>query len=55
MIRMSRMLLILALAFTSLPVLSHAQDDRDSGAVFVMTNAAAKNEIIAYKRHADGS
>jgi 6-phosphogluconolactonase len=55
MIRMSRTLLILALAFTSLPILSHAQDDRDSGAVFVMTNAAAKNEIVAYKRHADGS
>jgi 6-phosphogluconolactonase len=55
MIRMSRTLLILTLAFTSLPVLSHAQDARDSGAVFVMTNAAAKNEIIAYTRHADGS
>jgi 6-phosphogluconolactonase len=55
MIRMSRTLLILALAFASLPVLSHAQDDRSSGAVFVMTNAAAKNEIIAYQRHADGS
>jgi len=55
MIRMSRTLLILTLAFTSLPVLSRAQDNRDSGAVFVMTNAVAKNEIIAYKRHADGS
>jgi 6-phosphogluconolactonase len=25
------------------------------GAVFVMTNAADKNEVIAYKRAADGS
>jgi 6-phosphogluconolactonase (cycloisomerase 2 family) len=55
MIRMSRTLLILTLAFASVPVLSHAQDDRSSGAVFVMTNAASKNEIIAYKRQADGS
>jgi len=55
MIRITRTLLILALAFASLPVLSHAQYDRHSGAVFVMTNGAARNEIIAYKRHADGS
>jgi len=55
MIRITRTFLILALAFAFLPVLSHAQDDRHSGAVFVMTNAAAANQIIAYKRHADGS
>jgi 6-phosphogluconolactonase len=34
---------------------SNAQDDKTTGAVFVMTNAADRNEIIAYKRNADGS
>ena len=38
-----------------LPARSHAQERRSSGAVFVMTNAAERNEIIAYKRNADGS
>ncbi len=34
---------------------SQAQPAGGTGAVFVMTNAADKNEIIAYKRNADGS
>ncbi|MFZ0958539.1 MAG: beta-propeller fold lactonase family protein, partial [Candidatus Sulfotelmatobacter sp.] len=40
-----------------LPVRSQAQTDRSAaaGSVFVMTNAADKNEIIAYARAADGS
>src|SRR5262252_1739142 len=38
-----------------LPAPSHAQENKNSGAVFAMTNAANRNEIIAYKRNADGS
>lgn len=34
---------------------SHAQTDKLAGAVFVMTNNATRNEIIAYQRSADGS
>jgi 6-phosphogluconolactonase len=34
---------------------SNAQDERSKGAVFVMTNAADRNEIISFKRAADGS
>jgi 6-phosphogluconolactonase len=56
-----RLLLIVMLAIaTGLPARSHAQntnapDTASAGAVFVMTNAADRNEIIAYKRSADGS
>jgi 6-phosphogluconolactonase (cycloisomerase 2 family) len=55
MLRTSRTLLLLTLAISALPALIHAQDDRAAGAVFVMTNDADRNEIIAYKRNADGS
>ena len=35
---------------------SNAQDGRPSpGAVFVMTNAADRNEVISFRRAADGS
>jgi len=51
----NRVLLILTLAIFALPAISQDQANRDAGAVFVMTNGADKNEIIAYKRHADGS
>jgi 6-phosphogluconolactonase len=51
MFRINRMLPMLALAISVLPVVSQGQTD---GAVFVMSNGANKNEIIAYKRHADG-
>jgi 6-phosphogluconolactonase len=39
------------------PTRSSAQDEysKGAGAVFVMTNAADRNEIISYKRAADGS
>lgn len=39
------------------PGLSHAQtgDSDNSGAVFVMTNAVDKNEVIAYRRATDGT
>src|SRR5215469_17514019 len=56
MLRTVRALLIAILAFGGLlPVSSIAEDDQATGAVFVMTNAADKNEIIAYKRADDGS
>src|SRR6516225_2417968 len=34
---------------------NNAEKDESAGAVFVMTNAAERNAIIAYKRSADGS
>jgi len=56
MFRTIRMLLMVILSIPlGLSVLGNAQTDRASGAVFVMTNAADKNEIIAYKRAEDGS
>lgn len=45
---------VLALSFTSVCFAQDADSD-DSGAVFVMTNAAAKNEIVAYNRAANGT
>jgi 6-phosphogluconolactonase len=54
-------LLTSALAMAvALPVFSQAQAggkgrNGSSGAVFVMTNSATKNEVIAYKRGSDGS
>jgi 6-phosphogluconolactonase (cycloisomerase 2 family) len=51
-----RLLFIVMLGIAAgLPATSQAQESRSSGAVFVMTNAADRNEIIAYKRNADGS
>src|SRR5215470_4747057 len=51
-----RLLFIVMLGLaTGLPARSHAQESKNSGAVFAMTNAADRNEIIAYKRNADGS
>jgi 6-phosphogluconolactonase len=55
-----RTLLVLVLAIgAGLSARSNAQNnaenDESAGAVFVMTNAAGGNEIVAYKRNADGS
>jgi hypothetical protein len=51
-----RSLLTVALAVTLTSAIpSKAQDDRSSSAVFVMTNAADRNEIISFRRTADGS
>jgi 6-phosphogluconolactonase (cycloisomerase 2 family) len=51
-----RTLLVFMLAIVAgLPARSNAQDNGNAGAVFAMTNAADKNEIIAYKRSSDGS
>ena len=56
MFKTIRALFIVMLALSAgLPVRSNAQDRAGTGAVFVMTNAADRNEIIAYKRNADGS
>jgi 6-phosphogluconolactonase len=58
MVRTTRILFAALLAFSViLPALSKAQINRNAtaGAVFVMTNAADKNEIVAYKRGTDGS
>jgi len=51
-----RLLFIVMLGVAAaLPARSHAQESKNSGAVFAMTNASNRNEIIAYKRNADGS
>ena len=56
MLRTVRALLIAILAFGGLlPVCSVAEENQTIGALFVMTNAADKNEIVAYKRAHDGS
>jgi 6-phosphogluconolactonase len=56
MTRTIRTLLMVMLAIgAGLAAPSNAEDDKSAGAVFVMTNAADRNEIIAYKRNTDGS
>src|ERR1700751_4520424 len=51
-----RSLLTVALGVTLMSAIrSKAQDDHSSSAVFVMTNAADRNEIISFRRAADGS
>lgn len=53
-----RILCMVALAISVVsPNLSNAQDEhsRGAGAVFVMTNAADRNEVISFTRAADGS
>jgi 6-phosphogluconolactonase (cycloisomerase 2 family) len=55
MVSRIRTLLIVMLAFAAgLPARSNAQSEGSAGAVFVMTNSAFKNEIIAFRRNADG-
>jgi 6-phosphogluconolactonase len=56
MVRTIRLLFLVTLAISlGLSARANAQTDHASGAVFVMTNAVDKNEIIAYKRAEDGS
>ena len=56
MVSRIRTLLFVMLAIAAgLPALSNAETQGSTGAVFVMTNAASGNEIIAYGRNADGS
>jgi hypothetical protein len=57
MLKMSPVLLTTVLAMSAvLPARSKAQTSgATGGAVFVMTNAANNNQIVAYKRDSDGS
>lgn len=55
MLRMSRILVTLTFFLAAFPLLSPAQTSNSTGAVFVMTNDASNNQVIAYKRNADGS
>ena len=56
MSKIVRTLLFVMLAIAvGLPARSQAQTNNPAGAVFVMTNAATKNEIISYERGPDGS
>jgi len=56
MISNSRIVLTVMLAVSmGLPIRSKAEENGIAGAVFVMTNAADKNEIISYQRKPDGS
>ncbi|MBV8832811.1 MAG: lactonase, partial [Acidobacteriaceae bacterium] len=50
----SSLTVALALSFTSAGLAQDADSD-NAGAVFVMTNAADRNEIIAYDRSANGT
>jgi 6-phosphogluconolactonase len=57
MFKTTRILLSAALAIgAALPALSQVENDNNTGggAVFAMTNNADRNEIISYKRSADG-
>jgi 6-phosphogluconolactonase len=40
---------------TAIPTLASAQPNNATGTVFVMTNAASKNEVIAFERNANGT
>jgi 6-phosphogluconolactonase (cycloisomerase 2 family) len=58
MVRTTHILFAAVLAFSIMvPARSKAQTNRSAstGAVFVMTNAADNNEIVAYQRNTDGS
>jgi len=53
--RIRTLLLVMLAIAPGLPALSKAETHGSTGAVFVMTNAASGNEIVAYGRNADGS
>ena len=56
MFKATRNLLMLAVTVgVTSPILSFAQPASHSGAVFLMTNAAQKNEVLAYDRASDGA
>jgi 6-phosphogluconolactonase len=51
-----QILWMVALAISVIsPTRSNAEDEHSNSAVFIMTNAADRNEVISYKRAADGS
>jgi 6-phosphogluconolactonase len=56
MIRVTRGLLMAIVGIAAVsPIPGVAQHEKEAGAVFVMTNAADRNEIIAYRRAANGA
>jgi 6-phosphogluconolactonase len=56
MLNVTRSLLIFAVGVSAaLPTLASAQPKDAAGAVFVMTNAADKNEVIAFERNPNGT
>ena len=56
MIRVTRGLLMIMVGIgAASPVLCAAQPQTKSGAVFVMTNAADKNQVLAFERAANGT
>ena len=56
MLNVTRNLLILAVGVgAAVPTLASAQSKSATGAVFVMTNDANKNEVIAFERAANGT
>jgi 6-phosphogluconolactonase len=56
MLKVTRSLLMFAVGVgAALPTLASAQSKNTAGAVFVMSNAADKNEVIAFERNANGT
>jgi 6-phosphogluconolactonase len=55
MFKVTRGLLTIAIGIGAASPMLHAEANSGKGAVFVMTNAANKNEVIAYERAADGT
>ena len=56
MLKVTRSLLMFAVGVgAAFPTLASAQSKDAAGAVFVMTNAADKNEVIAFERAANGT
>jgi 6-phosphogluconolactonase len=56
MLKVTRDLLMFAVGVgAAFPTLASAQSKNSTGAVFVMTNAANENEVIAFERNANGA
>ena len=56
MLKVTRSLLMVTVGVgAAFPMLAFAQPSNATGAVFVMTNAANKNEVIAFERNANGT
>ena len=55
--QLQSMSVVMVMAIAAGPMIVHGQDNNTTNhhAVFVMTNAADKNEVIAYQRSKDGS
>jgi hypothetical protein len=56
MLKVTRSLLMFAVGVgAAFPILASAQPNNATGAVFVMSNDASKNEVIAFERAANGT